>query len=253
MLDFTHRGAVAVLRMAHGKANALDLELCEALTAQLDVCERSPSTRALVITGSGARFSAGVDLLRVVDGGADYVHVFLPAMNRMFERLFAFPKPVVAAVNGHAIAGGCIIVCASDWRLMTRDAGRIGIPELLVGVPFPVVPLEIMRFATHASQLQSLAYRGLTLAGAEALQYGLVDSVTDADRLLDEAMAIAESAAALPAEAFAMTKAQLREPALQRMKAGASTDAAVQSVWASAATLGAIQGYVARTFKKPSA
>src|SRR5215470_5032643 len=161
MLDFTHRGAVTVLRMAHGKANALDLELCEALAAQLDVCERSPSTRALVITGSGAMFSAGVDLL-------------------------------------HVIAGGCIIVCAADWRLMARGAGRIGIPELLVGVPFPVVPLEIMRFATHASQLQSLAYRGLTLAGAEALQYGLVDSVTDADRLLDEAMAVAESAAALP-------------------------------------------------------
>ena len=252
MIDLTHRGAVTVLRMAHGKANALDLEFCEALSAQLDACERSLSTRALVITGSAAMFSAGVDLLRVVDGGADYVREFLPAMNRMFERLFAFPKPVVAAVNGHAIAGGCIIVCAADWRLMTREAGRIGIPELLVGVPFPVVPLEIMRFATHASQLQSLAYRGLTLAASDALRYGLVDSVTDGDRLLDEAMAIAESVAALPAEAFALTKAQLREPALQRMKAGASTDVAVQGVWASTATLGAIRGYVARTFKKPS-
>jgi len=159
----------------------------------------------------------------------------------------------VAAVNGHAIAGGCILACAADWRLMSRQPGRIGIPELLVGVPFPVVPLEIMRFATHASQLQALAYRGLTLAAADAVQYGLVDSVTDADRLLDEATAIAESVAALPAEAFTLTKAQLREPALQRMKAGASTDVAVQNVWASAATLGAIRGYVARTFKKPSA
>jgi enoyl-CoA hydratase len=252
MIELTHRGTVTLLRMAHGKANALDLEFCEALTAQLDACQRSPSTRALVITGSGAMFSAGVDLLRVVDGGADYVRVFLPAMNRMFERLFAFPKPVVAAVNGHAIAGGCIIVCAADWRLMTREVGRIGIPELIVGVPFPVVPLEIMRFATHAAQLQSLAYRGLTLAAAEAVQCGLVDSVTDGDRLLDEAMAIAESVAALSVEAFALTKAQLREPALQRMKAGASTDVVVQGVWASAATLGAIRGYVARTFKKPS-
>lgn len=253
MIDLTHRGSVTVLRMAHGKANALDLEFCEALTSQLTVCERSPSTRALVLTGSGAMFSAGVDLLRVVDGGADYLRVFLPAMNRMFQTLFAFPKPVVAAVNGHAIAGGCIMVCAADWRLMAREPGRIGIPELLVGVPFPVVPLEIMRFATHSSQLQSLAYRGLTLAAADAREYGLVDSVTDADRVLDEAIAIAESVAALPAEAFALTKAQLREPALQRMQAGASTDATVQGVWASAATLGAIRGYVARTFKKPSA
>ena len=169
MLDLTHHGAVTVLRMAHGKANALDLEFCEALTAQLDACERSPSTRALVMTGSGAMFSAGVDLLRVVDGGADYIRVFLPAMNRMFEKLFAFPKPVVAAVNGHAIAGGCILACAADWRLMSGQPGRIGIPELLVGVPFPVVPLEIMRFATHASRLQALAYRGLTLTAVAAM------------------------------------------------------------------------------------
>ncbi|HMJ82079.1 MAG TPA: enoyl-CoA hydratase-related protein, partial [Vicinamibacterales bacterium] len=69
MIELTHRGTVTLLRMAHGKANALDLELCEALTEQLAVCEESPSTRALVLTGSSAMFSAGVDLLRVVAGG----------------------------------------------------------------------------------------------------------------------------------------------------------------------------------------
>jgi enoyl-CoA hydratase len=251
MIDLTHCGTVTVLRMTHGKANALDLEFCEALTSQFEECQRAASTRALVLTGSGTMFSAGVDLLRLVDEGAAYVRAFLPAINRMFQTLFAFSKPVVAAVNGHAIAGGCIMVCAADWRLMARGAGRIGIPELLVGGPFPVVPLEIMRFAMHTSHLQSLAYRGLTLAASEAVQYGLVDSVTDTDRLLDEAVAVAESVAALPAEAFTLTKAQLREPALQRMRAGESTDTDVQNVWASAGTLGAIRGYVARTFKKP--
>jgi len=239
--------------MAHGKANALDLEFCEALTAQLDECQRSPSTGALVLTGTGRMFSAGVDLPRVVDGGASYVRLFLPAVNRTFQTLFAFPKPVVAAVNGHAIAGGCVMACAADARLMAREGGRIGIPELLVGVPFPVVPLEIMRFAAPPQYMQSLAYRGLTLAADEALQHGLVDTVTDPDRLLDEAVAAAESLAALPALAFALTKAQLREPSLRRMSAGASIDAAVQDVWASAGTLAAIRDYVARTFKKPSA
>jgi enoyl-CoA hydratase len=249
VIDLTHRGNVTVLRMAHGKANALDLEFCEALTSQLDECQRSPSIGALVLTGTGRMFSAGVDLPRVVDGGAPYVRVFLPAVNRMFQTLFAFPKPVVAAVNGHAIAGGCIMACAADARLMSRDGGRIGIPELLVGVPFPVVPLEIMRFAAPSQYLQSLAYRGLTLAAGEALQHSLIDSVTDPDRLLDEAVAAAESLSALPAAAFTLTKAQFREPALQRMRAGATIDAAVQDVWASDATLAAIRDYVARTFK----
>src|ERR1043166_5584099 len=109
MIELTHHGTVTVLRMAHGKANALDLEFCEALTAQLDECDRSPSTSALVLTGSGRMFSAGVDLLRLVDGGAPYVRVFLPAVNRLFQRLFVFSKPLVTAVNGHAIAGGCVM------------------------------------------------------------------------------------------------------------------------------------------------
>lgn len=251
MIELTHRGNVTVLRMAHGKANALDLEFCEAVTSQLDECQRSTSTGALVLTGTGRMFSAGVDLLRVVDGGAPYVRLFLPAVNRTFRRLFAFSKPVVAAVNGHAIAGGCVMACAADARLMAREGGRIGIPELLVGVPFPVVPLEIMRVAVPPQHIQSLVYRGLTLAADEALQHGLVDTVTDPDRLLDEAVALAQSLAALPASAFALTKAQLREPSLQRMSAGAAIDAAVQDVWASAGTLAAIRDYVARTFKKP--
>ena len=104
----------------------------------------------------------------------------------------------------------------------------------------------------HLSYIQSLAYRGLTLTAEDALHHGLVDTATAPDRLLDEAVAAAESLAALPAPAFTLTKAQLREPSLQRMRAGAAIDAAVQEVWASDATLAAIRDYIARTFKKPS-
>jgi len=249
MIDLTRRGAVAVLRMTHGKANALDTEFSEALTAQLDDCLQSDA-RALVLTGDKRMFSAGVDLFRVMNGGAAYVRTFLPAVNKMFETLFAFPKPVVAAVNGHAIAGGCVMTCAADYRMMAREPGRIGIPELLVGVPFPVVPLEIMRFATPRQHLQAMAYRGLTLTAESALQHGLVDAVVDAERLLDEAVAMAESLAAIPPAAFLLTKTQMRAPTRRRMRAGAAVDAAVQDAWASPETLNAIRDYVARTLKR---
>src|SRR5439155_7351069 len=140
---------------------------------------------------------------RVVDEGAPYIRGFLPAMNASFETLFSLLKPVVAAVNGHAIAGGCILAAAADRRLMAREPGRIGIPELLVGVPFPVVPLEIMRFAAPSQYIQPLAYRGLTLTADEALHHGLVDSVTDPEQLIAEAVAAAESLVTLPPTAFA--------------------------------------------------
>ena len=248
MIDSTRRGSVALLRMAHGKANALDVELCDALTAQLNDCAGSDAG-ALVVTGEGRMFSAGLDLVRILNGGAAYVRALLPSLNRMLAALFSLPKPVVAAVNGHAIAGGCVIACAADYRLMAREAGRIGIPELLVGVPFPVVPLEIMRFAAP-QHMQALAYRGLTLTADQALPYGLVDAAVDADRLLDDALAVAESLAAIPAAAFALTKRQMREPALQRMREGAVIDAAAEDSWASAGTLDAIRGYVARTLNR---
>jgi enoyl-CoA hydratase/carnithine racemase len=249
MFELTHRGRVAVLQMTHGKANAMDLEFCRALAAQVQTCLQSPAG-ALVLTGQGKMFSAGVDLPRLVAGGAAYAHEFLPAMNRAFETLFTFSKPLVAAVNGHAIAGGCVIACCGDYRIMAREPGRIGIPELLVGVPFPVVPLEIVRFATPPQHLQALIYRGLTLAPDDALRYGLVDAVVDPDRMLDEAVAIADSLAAAPFEAFHLTKRLLREPAIRRIREGGAIDAVVQDAWAGDTVQTAVRDYVARTLKK---
>src|SRR3954464_3156448 len=249
MFELTRRGRVAVLRMTHGKANAFDLDFCRGLAAQVHACEQSDAG-ALVITGQGRIFSAGVDLPRLVDGGASYVHEFLSAMNHAFEALFALSKPLVIAVNGHAIAGGCVMTCCGDYRIMARDSGRIGIPELLVGVPFPVVPLEIVRFATPPQHVPSLINRGLTVAADEALRFGLVDPVVDADRLLDEAVAVADSLAAVPFEAFHLTKRLLREPALRQMRAGGIVDALVQDAWAGDVVQSAVRDYVERTLKR---
>ena len=147
MIELTHRGDVAVVKLVHGKANALDIELCEAIAAQFEALRQSP-TRAVVLTGQGRMFSAGVDLLRLGEGGASYVRRFLPALHRLYDAVFFFDKPVVAAVNGHAIAGGCVLACCADRRIAARDAFRIGVTELLVGVPFPALAFEVMRFAT---------------------------------------------------------------------------------------------------------
>ena len=167
MIDhFEHRGA-RVMRMAHGKASALDIEFCAALTSELEALERAGAP-GFVLTGSGSIFSAGVDLLRASEGGAEYLRRFLPVLSRCFEALFFYPGPVVAAVNGHAIAGGCILACAGDRRLLVRTAGtqpaRIGVPELAVGVPFPAIALETMRHVATARQFQDLIYGAQTFA-----------------------------------------------------------------------------------------
>src|SRR5262245_4910788 len=98
MISISERGGVAVATMAHGKANALDLEFCGALIETLEECSRLQA-KAVVLTASGSIFSAGVDLPRLVADGPAYVEAFLPALSRAFEALFAFEKPLVAAVN----------------------------------------------------------------------------------------------------------------------------------------------------------
>jgi enoyl-CoA hydratase len=250
MIELTQRGEVAVLQMAHGKANALDIELCEAIAARFRQLE-SATARAVVVTGQGRMFSAGVDLLRLSAGGADYVRPFLPVLHRLYDTVFHFPKPVVAAVNGHAIAGGCVLACCADRRIAARGDSRIGVTELLVGVPFPPMAFEVMRFATPPAFFPELIMSGATYAPEAAQARRLVDEMVEPEALMERAIAAAETFAALPPAAFAMTKRQIRQNAIDRMaEHGARLDAEAETIWTAPETLAHIQDYVSRTFKK---
>ena len=250
VIDVTQRENVGIFCVKHGKANALDVELCAALVDHLEEFRHS-SVQAIVLTSEGPIFSAGVDLVRVLKEGPAYIRTFLPILSKAFETLFCYPKPVVAAINGHAIAGGCVLACAADHRIMTRSPGRIGIPEMRVGVAFPAVALEIMRFAAAPQDLQNLIYAGATFDPDQARERGLVDAVVESGELRERAVSAANKLAALPPAAFALTKRQVRQPTLRRIREdGPAFDMAVEEIWTDLKTLAAIREYVARTLKK---
>jgi enoyl-CoA hydratase len=244
----TH-GRVAVAQMAHGKANALDTALCHDLVVQLGELERD-GHRAVVLTGHGSIFSAGVDLPRLRDGGPGYLEEFLPALTAAFLAVFNCSLPVVAAVNGHAVAGGCILVSACDHRVMNESHGRIGVTELLVGVPFPVTALEILRFAVGTPGLRELTYFGRTYPATEAVGLGLIDEAVEEASVLRRAVAIAGDFAALPAEPLRHTRRQIRGPALDRMAQERTTDDLVRQMWDSPAARGKVEEYVKRTLRR---
>ena len=241
---------VSLLRLAHGKANALDLELLGAL-ADLLVREAAGASRAVVLTGRGPIFCAGVDLPRLLRDGPDYVEPFLAALDRCLLALFGCPKPVVAAINGHAIAGGCVIACACDVRLAARTGLKMGVPELRVGVPFPPVPLEIMRWALPPPSFQRAVLGGATYGVDEAVAHGFVDEIVAADELLPAALARARDLAAIPAASFATNKAMLRQPTLDRLAVDvpARREEMVRA-WSSPPVRAAIADYVARVLGK---
>jgi enoyl-CoA hydratase len=246
MITRENQGDIAVVRLAHGKANALDIELLEAIAHELGAAR---DARAIVLTGTGAMFSAGVDLFRLLEGGAAAIGSFLDALDAAILGLFELPAPVVAAVNGHAIAGGGILVGASDYRIMS--GGRIGVPELLVGVPFPIAALEIARFATPPQHVQKVVYTAKTFAPDDALAHGLVDEVVAPELLESRALEVARQFGAIPRDAFTLAKRTLREPTLRRIAEGrASIDREVRRLWAEPSTHAAIRAYLDRTVGK---
>jgi enoyl-CoA hydratase len=198
MIEVETVEGIAVLRMQHGKANALDIEFCEALAARFNALRMNDEVEAIVLTGAGTMFSAGVDLKRLSAGGADYVRAFLPALHKLYEEVFFHPKPVVAAINGHAVAGGAILACCADRRIMAHEAGRIGVTEMLVGVPFPALAFEVLRAAVPAEYLAEFAYSGATYMTDDALECGWIDEIAEPEELLEDALAVAEELAALP-------------------------------------------------------
>jgi enoyl-CoA hydratase len=250
MIELTHRGGIAIIKMVHGKANALDIELCDALAAQFESL-RGSDAKAIVLTGQGAMFSAGVNLIRLGEGGAPYVRRFLPALHRLYDTVFFFEKPVVAAVNGHAIAGGCVLQACADKRIAAQGSGRIGVTELLVGVPFPPLAFEVMRFATPPAFFAETILSGATHPPETALSRRMIDELVEPSVLLDRAIAAAETLAALSPAAFAQTKQQLRQPVADAMERhGRRVAAASEEIWTAPETLDRIRDYVSRTFKK---
>ena len=249
MIERRDSDGIRVLKLAHGKVSAIDVELCEAMIAEMKGA-MEPSARAVIITGTGSSFSAGVDLVRLTKEGQAYARRFVPTLDEFLRAILTFPKPVIAAVNGHAIAGGCILAAACDHRIMTEGTGRIGIPELAVGVPFPALPLQIMAARLSDSALRDLVYSGRTVQIDEAKALGLIDEKCPAGMLMDRASEVARTMASIPAGAFALTKESFYTPILERTTQLADVNARVLDAWLQQHTYDTIKAYLDKTVGK---
>lgn len=250
MIHTETRDAITILRIDHGRANALDTELLGQMVQALGDAE-ADGARGIVLTGTGAIFSAGVDLLQLMDGGPDYIEEFVGSLSGGLLRLFQCPLPVVAAINGHAIAGGCILATACDHRVMVDGRGKIGLTELAVGVPLPAAGLEIAASVIPRHHLRSLLYSARLVSAEQALEYGLVDEVAPAEAVVERAVAVAARLADVPPAAFSLTKQQLQQPVLELIeRQGALHDQATLDCWRSEDSRVSIAGFLERTVGK---
>jgi enoyl-CoA hydratase/carnithine racemase len=240
VIEMASFGEVRVLTLSSGRVNAQDVELLDELADAVLEQQRS-GEGPLVLTGAGRAFSAGVDLNRVIEGGAPYTDRLIPALSNAFNAVFEFPRPTVAAINGAAIAGGCVLAGACDRRLISPNA-QIGASEVRVGVAFPVAALEVMRYAC-GDHAEDVLLGGRVYKADEAVANGLAHRVVS-DDLIEAAVAEAADLGSIPAEAYRHTKAQLRAPTVARIRAGVDIDAEVRRLWGSDDTLQRLGDYV---------
>ncbi|MDO8733151.1 MAG: enoyl-CoA hydratase/isomerase family protein [Actinomycetota bacterium] len=236
---------VVVIRMNHGKVNALDVDLLIAVRAAFT---QAPKDVAIVLTGNDRAFSAGLDLRQLLDSPLQYSDQLLDELSATCLTIFDHPRPVVAAVNGAAIAGGAMLALAADVRIMS--GGVIGLPELKVGVPIPSVLMELARYVL-GQHLSRHVLQGLAIDPEAALAIGMIDELADPEQLLDRAIAQAQGLASVPAVTFALTKQALHAETRDLMEAGSpADDDEVADAWQSAEVRAQIQAQVDRMTRR---
>ncbi len=251
-----HPHGVRLLTLDRPPANAINGELLGDLAGALDGAREDDGVRAVVLTGAGRFFSGGLDLRGGIDfqaaaGGADPFSALRAAM----LKLLGFPKPTVAMIGGHAIAGGLIIALACDFRFARAPAHpeplaagggaseskelRIGLNEVAIGASFPRAAFEIVRLRLSHEQANEVLLGAALYPVSKAARLGVAEALP-ADGFEAAVMERAARLGAYPREAYAHTKLALVGEAVARIEAETAEEAASGvAVWMTAESVAA--------------
>jgi enoyl-CoA hydratase len=217
----TVEDGVAVLRFDDGKVNALSYAALDALQAGLDRAEADAD--AVCLVGREGKFSAGFDL-SVMTAGPEAARDLLRSGGDFIIRLYMHPQPVVAAVTGHALAAGALMVLACDVRIGADLPAKIGLNETSIGMPLPLFAVELAqdRLAAEARVRATLGAEVFDPHGAAAIGY--LDRVAPAESAVEEAIAEARRLGQYASGPYALTKRTMRQPVLDRLRAAGGRD-----------------------------
>jgi enoyl-CoA hydratase len=196
-----------VITLAGRGPNTMSVAMLEDALRELDAAKDGP----VIVTGAGNAFSAGLDLDALATLDASGVRDLLVAMERVTHRLFLHPAPTVAVVNGHAIAGGCLVAQCCDVRIAPHDPKlRMGMTGVAIGLTYPPFVFDVLGARLTAPSVEKVLLSAARFDVDEALALGLLDEITGDPRARAEAV-LAERAA-LPGPSYASTKLSLRKP-----------------------------------------
>lgn len=217
-LKLDQQNEVTVLTLQRERVNALNREVIEELQTRLDELAADRSTQALILTGHGSFFSFGFDVPELYPLQKDDCRSFINAFTSLYTSIYTYPKPLLAALNGHAIAGGCMLALACDRRLMADGAGRISLNEITFGASVFAGSVEMLRAMVGTRAAEEVLLSGTMYEPAQALTIGLIDRIVDPGDLLSAAIEEARLLASRKNDTFRSLKMLLREPIVEQMR-----------------------------------
>jgi enoyl-CoA hydratase/carnithine racemase len=213
----TKEKGIATVTLQRGKVNALNEPMVEEIFDSFGNLETDTEVKSIIFTGAGKFFSFGFDVPEFLRyPKKDFIR-FIEMFTNLYTYLFQFPKPIVAALNGHTIAGGCMLATACDFRIMASGKGKISLNEITFGAPVFAGSAEMLRFCVGSRNAQSILYSGAMYSAEEAFGLGLVDQVSSEDALLDDAVKVAQELAEKDSSAFTIIKKLLRKAVAEEM------------------------------------
>lgn len=217
-VDLQMRDGIAVLALKRGKVNAINGMVVDELRAKLKAIEGDPAVRAVVLTGTGKFFSFGFDIPEFLSFSREQFAAFLTNFTDLYTYVFVYPKPVVAALNGHTIAGGCMLASACDYRVMASGKAKISLNEIRFGSSVFAGSTEILRYWVGSANATAILFSGDMYSAEEAVKMRLVQEVTTEEGLMDAAYQAASGFASKHQPAFAGIKSLLRKSIADEMR-----------------------------------
>jgi Delta3-Delta2-enoyl-CoA isomerase len=217
-IELQKSDGIASLTLRRGKVNALNSAVIDQLREVLKVSETDPEVKSIILTGTGKFFSFGFDIPEFLSFTKEQFTEFLTNFADLYTYIFLYSKPVVAALNGHTIAGGCMLALACDYRVMVSGKAKISLNEISFGSSVFAGSTEMLRFWAGSANATELLYSGEMYPAEKAKSLGLVQEVADEDKLIGAARKTASDFASKYQPAFASIKSLLRRSIAEEMR-----------------------------------
>lgn len=223
-VTYTQEDSLAIVTMDDGKANALSISMIEGLVEAVARAEREAS--AMILTGRPDRFCAGFDL-RVMMSSPEAARDLLKKGADLLMRLYGSKVPLVIASTGHALAGGALVVLTGDVRIGAQGDYRVGLNEVQIGMPVPILAMELARDRLSPQELTNATLLARIYGPDDAVRAGYLDETRAPAELLPRAKAEATRLGALARQAFVATKSRLRGKTIAHIESTLDQDMAI--------------------------